>query len=388
MGRIRVGLLACLVLVLASLSVARAAGAQTVEPRVVGGQGTTIEEYPWQGALVVKGGGSAFSRQFCGGSLITTRIVLTAAHCLYDTDPDCDSVVACGLPGGDPGGDGTPRIDPDDLNVVLGRTALSSTQGVEHEVLDVAFQDDYNPNFSPPDGVPSSDVGYLVLTDTPPTTQTPILLAGPGEEALWAPGVFAEITGWGSTEFGGSGVNTLQAGSVPMVSDSTCTDDYGLYFDQATMVCAGYTEGGVDTCQGDSGGPLETSVVPTTPDESTYRLVGITSWGQACAEPNFPGVYTRIGETVLRDAIVAKVADLEDANAIDPHETIVGTGAVPAGGGPKYPPPSPPPPPPAPTITPPVTTVAPSDPFAKCKKAPNKKKRKRCNKKVRMSLGQ
>jgi trypsin len=385
MGRIRFALLACLVIAL--LATGASARAQSPQPQVVGGEGTTIEEYPWQAAVVVVGGGSAFSRQFCGGSLITSRIVLTAAHCVYDTDPDCDSVVACALPGADPGGDGTPRIDPNNVHVVLGRTTLSSTQGVEHDVLDVDFQDDYNPNFNPPNGVPNSDVGYLVLTDTPATTQTPIMVAGPGEEGLWAPDVFVEITGWGSTEFGGSGVNTLRAGSVPMVSDSTCTDDYGLYFDQATMVCAGYADGGVDTCQGDSGGPLESSVVPLSPDVSTYRLVGITSWGEGCAEPDFPGVYTRIGETALRDAIVLKVADLETANGITPPENIVGTGGTSTGGGPKYPPPPPPPEPPQPTVTQPLAT-APSDPFAKCRKVVNKTKRKRCNKKVRLALGQ
>jgi hypothetical protein len=154
------------------------------------------------------------------------------------------------------------------------------------------------------------------------------------------------------------------------------------------MVCAGYQQGGVDTCQGDSGGPLESSVVPTPPDLSTYRLVGITSWGVGCAEPDFPGVYTRVAETALRDAIVAEVAALEIANGIMPPENIVGSGGTPSGGGPKYPPPpAPPAPPPPATTAQAAVATAPSDPFAKCRKVLDKKKRKRCNKKVRARLG-
>jgi secreted trypsin-like serine protease len=81
MGRRRVALLACLAF--APLTFAGTAGAQTVEPRVVGGHATTIEEYPWQVAVVASTakfpGYDAHERQFCGGSLVTASIVHRSA---------------------------------------------------------------------------------------------------------------------------------------------------------------------------------------------------------------------------------------------------------------------------------------------------------------------
>jgi secreted trypsin-like serine protease len=358
MGRTRVALVACLVLAL--LTVVPSANAQSPEPRVVGGSPTTIDQYPWQAAVVFdpsKAAGNAHDRQFCGGSVVTTYIVLTAAHCIEDTDPD----------------NGT-SLDPTDVNVVLGRTTLSNAgQGTEHDVQIV----DFDPNFDP--NSLENDVGYLVLSTALPQPQPTIDIAGSDEGAVWAPGVVVDISGWGSTFFGGDTEDTLRAASVPIVSDTTCGSVlvYGSDFDQGTMVCAGYMEGGVDTCQGDSGGPLESPL-----EDGDYRLVGITSWGIGCALPNKPGVYTRVAGDTLRPTVASKIFDLETAVGLV-HENVIGSGGQPKNGTA--------PPQPAPSgsgdSAGTAVTVTPRDPFAKCRKLKSKPKKRRCNRKVRAALG-
>jgi secreted trypsin-like serine protease len=385
-GRLKVALLPSLVL--AALILVPTARAQSPMPKIVGGAATPIEEYPWQGAVVIspaKAEGDAYVRQFCGGSLITPSIVLTAAHCLNDNDPDCDpggDVSVC-LPD-DPGGDGTKRVDPDDVDVVLGVAKLSTAAPEdEHAVQDVSYHPAFNPDTF------QNDVGYLVLSapvELTPAVQT-IDLAGEDEAAVWAPDRLVDISGWGSTVEGGPTVDSLRSATVPMVPDSSCSSAlvYGDEFDPATMVCAGYLEdGGVDTCSGDSGGPLESPL-----EGGGYRLVGITSWGFGCAEPAAPGVYARIAQAApggLRDDVVVKVAELETTYSLTP-ENIVGSGGQPLVREPNEPPPptvGEPMPPPA---TPQPVTPAPraTDRFAKCRKMKSKPKRKRCIRKVKRS---
>ena len=327
------------------------------QPRVVGGHDATISQYPWQAGVVFspsKASGTAYDRQFCGGSLITSRIVMTAAHCVFDTDPDCFGFTTICIPN-DPGGDGTTKLDPSDVDVVLGRTTLSNTgEGAEMGVSGTAYRSNYDPDYQG-DGVPRFDVGYLVLSA--PSAQPQIQIAGPDERDLWQAGDAVEVSGWGSTDKAGNNYpDHLQAAAVNIVSDPECSSDYAPDFDEATMVCAAAP--GKDTCFGDSGGPMQAPI-----GGGVYRLVGITGWGDGCAQAGKPGVYTRVADTTLSPLIASDVANLESTFGL-PSESVTGNGTTR-------------------TIT---KSKSKANPFAKCKRIRDKKKRRRCVKKVKRKL--
>ena len=336
-------------LCLVAAPVAHAQSDGSPDPRIVGGHSADISQYPWQAAVVFSGSGNAHQRQFCGGSLLTSRIVITAGHCVYDTDPD----FPCGLLSCPP--ISQRHLDPDDVDVVLGRTTLSNnSQGLEQTVIGVAYQSNY---FVAGGGAPNNDVGYLVLGSA--SAQPQIKIAGADEGALWDAGSPADISGWGATSNGGGTVDSLRAATVTIVSDPDCSARYGSDFVAGNMLCAGGS--GTDTCSGDSGGPLEAPLAG-----GGYRLVGITSWGIGCGQR--PGVYTRVAGG-LSGAIQSQVSALQSQFGL-PAEGIFGSGALAVDQ------------PPAAAATP--TSAA--HPFAKCKRIHKKRKRHRCIKKVRKKL--
>jgi secreted trypsin-like serine protease len=310
-GRVTAVLVAAIAAAALALPAAALGDAST---RVVGGGYTDISSYPWQAAVVYDASrfsGNDAQRQFCGGVLVTPRIVLTAAHCIRHTDPD-DSGLPEFL---------RSQLDPNDVDVVLGRTTLSTAQGVRLDVQATSFDAANN------DSTNTNDAGFLVLSSA--SSQTLLKLAGPTETGLWTPGSPTQVSGYGLTKPGNnnSGSDTLKVATTPIISDSTCGSPsvYGSAFVASSMVCAGYLAGGVDSCNGDSGGPLQAPA-----QGGVFRLVGLVSWGYGCAAANAPGVYARVGAGppgTLFDRVVSDVSALETANGL-PHTEIVGSGAL------------------------------------------------------------
>lgn len=176
-----------------------------------------------------------------------------------------------------------------------------------------------------------NDFGFLVLGQ--PSSRKTIKIAGKKERAIWKVGRKAVVTGYGAISEGGQASPILKHLTVPILADSFCgrTDSYGARYHAAVMLCAGYQKGGQDSCQGDSGGPLHAPI-----DGGGFRLIGVVSWGDGCARPNKPGVYTRIAEPSLSQVIAAMVKQIEqERNFPGTYNGIgvIGSGAKPPGCG-------------------------------------------------------
>jgi secreted trypsin-like serine protease len=127
----------------------------------------------------------------------------------------------------------------------------------------------------------------LIRLSQPVTTLATLKIA---TTSAYDSGTFT-IAGWGSNREGGAQQRYLLKATVPFVSDATCNSSsmYGGQIIPSDEICAGYVAGGVDTCQGDSGGPMF-----RRDSANAWIQVGIVSWGDGCARPNKPGVYSQV----------------------------------------------------------------------------------------------
>ena len=266
-SRAVVATLAALTLLLVALAQPVAAGPKP-DPRIIGGEPTGVGEYPFMVALLLEPrGGTDFDKQYCGASLIASRWVLTAAHCVEFL------------------------TSPSEITVVAARTHLDSTEGERRAVKAFYIHPDYDPNAISP------DVALIELA-RPINNVTPIRLAGSGDDGLEAAGTPLTVIGWGNTDMRtnkASFPDELREVVVPAVSDARCTEVYKSFLVAATMLCAG--QGGVDSCQGDSGGPLFATV------GGTRIQVGVVSWGIGCGKNHFPGVYAEVNSPTIRNFI-------------------------------------------------------------------------------------
>ncbi|WP_037366796.1 S1 family peptidase [Amycolatopsis orientalis] len=217
------------------------------QPRIVGGSEASLADHPYAVYLTDQSGS-----QFCGAVIVSPSAVATAAHCAK-------------------------AVPKSSVRVVAGRQDKRDSDGVELGVSRVWVNPDYS------DPTKGDDIAVLTVRGRLPYRAAK--LADKNDQSLYAEGTQATVLGWGRLSEGGERSDVLRSAQVPLVSDSTCKSAYDTY-DPASMVCAGYPQGGQDACQGDSGGPLVEG----------DTLVGIVSFGDGCGKPGKPGVYTRVSQ--------------------------------------------------------------------------------------------
>ncbi|XP_047538592.1 trypsin, alkaline C-like [Vanessa atalanta] len=234
------------------------------DQRIVGGSDANIEDYPFMAVILASIDAINFV-QFCGGSLITTRAVLTAAHCFMNN-----------------------FLPPNHFRVRLG-SSLSLSGGQRYRVDNWVK----HPGYSSPKLY--HDIAILKLA-TPAILSNRVALARiAGPNYIVPDNTTVTAAGWGDLEFYGESPDILQHVDIKTVNHDICRENYAelqsslgeLEVPNVTseMVCAGILDvGGKSTCQGDSGGPLLHQGV----------IIGITSWAHQCAHPKYHTVFVNV----------------------------------------------------------------------------------------------
>ncbi|MCP4021238.1 MAG: serine protease [Desulfobacteraceae bacterium] len=229
-------------------------------PRIIGGTVSSDNAWPWIAALVTRGE-DAYDGQFCGGTLIDSEWVVTAAHCLID-------------------------LTASEIDVVLGVNDLTTSGGERIEVDRLIRHPNYLGTSSNDDS--DNDIALLHLKLSSSQQTTGILYSA--NESLTADGSSATIIGWGNTSTTDDVYpEDLMEAEITIFSAAYGQSVYGSDFTD-NMIIAGKKEGGIDSCQGDSGGPM---VVRNASDDG-WLLAGITSFGDGCAQAGSPGVYAKV----------------------------------------------------------------------------------------------
>ncbi|MDP3894574.1 serine protease, partial [Nocardioides sp.] len=246
------------VLALAALGLAPAGA-------IVGGSKASPGQFPFMASLQ-SSGSEGTSGHFCGGSVVSQRWILTAAHCLVDTAPG-------------------------EIQVAVGRTNindLSSGQTLRADRIVI------HPAYA---ATGTHDAALVRVTED--IAAPAIALVPQDDDTLEAQGARLTVAGWGTEFFLSPTIPaSLKFVNVRAVADERCVTNQLMGFNADTEICAEELLG--DSCQGDSGGPLFGTLA-----DGRRVQVGIVSYGLGCATPLFPGVYAEVNNASIHTFITS-----------------------------------------------------------------------------------
>ncbi|KAM4872879.1 chymotrypsin-C [Thomomys bottae] len=248
---------------LPSVSPAASCGVPSFPPnlsaRVVGGDDANPHSWPWQISLQYLRDDTW--RHTCGGTLIASNFVLTAAHCI-------DKSLT--------------------YRVVLGKSNLSveDEEGSVIAGVDTIYVHELWISL-----LVLNDIALIKLAEPVELSETIQVACLPEKEALLPQDYPCYVTGWGRLWTDGPIADQLQQGLQPIVDHATCSRwDYWSFRVRKTMVCAG-GDGVISACNGDSGGPLNCPA-----ENGAWEVHGIVSFGSplGCNTLKKPTVFTRV----------------------------------------------------------------------------------------------
>uniref|UniRef100_A0A0P6FRN5 Serine proteinase stubble n=1 Tax=Daphnia magna TaxID=35525 RepID=A0A0P6FRN5_9CRUS len=234
--------------------------------RVVGGNDALPGEYCWQVALI-----NSLNQYLCGGALIGTQWVLTAAHCVTNIVRSGDAIYV--------------RVGDHDLTSRYGspgaQTLRVATTYIHH-----------NHNSQTLD----NDIALLKLQGQAELKPGVCIICLPSRGSIPETGRRCTVTGYGYMGETGPIPLRVREADVPIVSEGECVRQINavtekIFIMPASSFCAG-GEAGNDACQGDGGGPL------VCEDEGYYELSGLVSWGFGCGRAQVPGVYVKVSSFI------------------------------------------------------------------------------------------
>lgn len=234
--------------------------------RVVGGEDALPGEWCWQVALI-----NSQNQYLCGGALIGTQWVLTAAHCVTNIVRSGDSIYV--------------RVGDHDLTTRFGspgaQTLRVATTYIHH-----------NHNSQTLD----NDIALLKLSGHAELKKGVCLVCLPARGVSQQAGKRCTVTGYGYMGETGPIPLRVREAEVPIVSENECVRKINavtekIFILPASSFCAG-GESGHDACQGDGGGPLVCEV------DGFYEVSGLVSWGFGCGRHEVPGVYVKVSSFI------------------------------------------------------------------------------------------
>nr|XP_023018571.1 modular serine protease-like [Leptinotarsa decemlineata] len=237
-------------------------GEKTVSATPLIVNGGTVEKgnYPWVTAIF-RHNGEIFLN-VCGGSMLTQKVILTAAHCVANEYGHA--------------------LDPSMIKVGVGKfyneyKHPNDTEAQYSDIVKVIVHTKYkgdSQRFS-------SDIAFLITKDVLLLSKVvqPVCFSNLPNIHLTVRSI-GVVTGWGYTEAGKGPSPELKEISVPFKDDATCNtelpSDWADKYNGYDKFCAGHYNKSIAVCQGDSGGGL----VFQNPRDGRYYVHGIVSVGR------------------------------------------------------------------------------------------------------------